>query len=166
MKADLSQKMKSCARIIPNAEVQNTVDEDARKKLRHRDKKGAKHPAEEKRHTGEPAIEQKDHEKGSAADGKHGGMGMSAPKDLNKPITHAADKKSEKRLFPFAETMGAAQDQGFQEVPPSFPARAFASFLRYRIAVQSPPTSSTSPSATASSPSMMAPTSVASSSVR
>ncbi len=159
--------MKAFARIIPNIQMQNTIDDNPDTKFHRHHDKCAEDATQKKREPHPFSIEKDDRRKADAACEDHGRMRIAAPDDLQKSIPDAAEQKRDQHIF-FWMPPAFCSKEGMLlfQVLASFSLRSFAVFLRYVIASRNPPSSSISPSATASLPSMMEPTSVESSSVR
>ncbi len=165
-KADLSKQMKARSGIIPYVEMQNTIDEDADEKFRDNNEKRTGKATKKKRCAEHRAVDKANGGKADAARQNHGGVRVSAPYDLKQSVADAAEEHTDHGKFPYAPSAADAEcDFVFQDSA-SFSAIFLASRLRYSIASERPPISSMSPRLTASFPSMIAPTSVASSSVR
>lgn len=148
--------------------MQNTIDEDADEKFRCSNECCAKQTSEKERHAHHFSIYKADHCEAEATRYDHRRMRISSPHYLKQTVSDAADEHTDDAIFPLSPEASLSEVDfavSFQ-VRVSFSMLRFASFFRYSIASESPPISSIRPRLTASFPSMIAPTSVASSSVR
>ena len=161
--------MKPRPRVIPHVHIEHAIDKQPDEKLRKDDDHGAKGDTHRDGHTRQLTVEKADHGKASPAREDHGGMRIAAPDHLQKPVAKPPDGERDRYVAdrpPLARATGSDRKTASSQAGSSLFTFRFTSSLRYCIADESPPISSIRPRATASLPSMIAPTSVASSSVR
>ena len=108
-KADLPQQVESGGGIIPDAKVQNTVDEDSDEKFRRGDEGGAKQTAQEKGRGCHFSIHKADHRQAKAARQDHGWVRISSPKKLQHTVSDAAHQRADDGVFPLPPKTGTAK---------------------------------------------------------
>lgn len=145
------------------------VDEHTDTKFYGSDAEGAEYASENERCIAKETVDGEHHRKADAACHHHARMGITAPDDLQKSVSNAAEQHFDGKQGKRISAKAAAEKEkrtgwNFHAFSTSF-LRAFSS-RSHDMALARPPISSIRPSFTASSPFTIEPTSVAISSVR
>lgn len=154
--------MKALSRIVPNRHVQKTIDEHPDAKLHHRNEKRTCGAPQKKRPASPKIVDAPNNHKASAARQHHAWVCPAAPKKLDEPVAHTAEKKEKRRFSERRHREFRAKKDRFLHALSSS-RFALAAVRSHAIAAERPPSSSISPSRTAFFPSKIVPISVTSS---